>query len=424
MKVFKFGGASIKDADAVKNVVNIINRFISDNPVVIISASGKTTNALEIVVNEYIAQSGKAYDALNTVKQHHYKLLSDLFSDTENPVFAEIDDMFVDVEWILEETPVGSYDQIYDQIVSLGELLSTKIVAAYLNEVNIAATWLDVRDCILTDNTYRDANIEWEETEKRIARIIPALQKEGIVITQGFLGITSENFTTTLGREGSDYTAAIFSYCLSSDSMTIWKDVPGVLSGDPRLFDDMLLLDRISYSEAIEMTYYGAQVIHPKTLRPLQNKNIPLYVKSFIHPDNPGTIVSADEIEIYPPVLVVKQGQAMLKISSKSFYFVDEARFSKLFDAFARHRVKVNMTQNTALAFSVCVDNDARKLETLIAELAAEYEVEIIEGLKLITIRHSRPDVIDRMAKGRKIFLEERIRTTVQLVMREEELLR
>jgi aspartate kinase len=206
--------------------------------------------------------------------------------------------------------------------------------------------------------------------------------------------------------------------------MTIWKDVPGVLSGDPRLFDDMLLLDRISYSEAIEMTYYGAQVIHPKTLRPLQNKNIPLYVKSFIHPDNPGTIVSADEIENYPPVLVVKQRQAMLKISSKSFYFVDEARFSKLFDAFARHRVKVNMTQNTALAFSVCVDNDARKLETLIAELAAEYEVEIIEGLKLITIRHSRPDVIDRMAKGRKIFLEERIRTTVQLVMREEELLK
>ena len=423
MKVFKFGGASIKDAEAVKNVVSIIKRYLSENPVVIISATGKSTNALELVVNEYLANSGKAYDALELVKQNHINMMSALFADENHPVFAEVNDMFVDVEWILEETPSGNYDQTYDQIVSLGELLSTKIVASYLNDQGIPAEWLDVRDCILTDNTYRDANIEWEETEKRILRIIPSLREKGIVITQGFLGITSENFTTTLGREGSDYSAAIFSYCLDAESMTIWKDVPGVLNGDPRLFKDVELLDTISYSEAIEMTYYGAQVIHPKTLQPLQSKNIPLYVKSFINPENNGTVVCADEPGHYPPVLVVKQAQDLLNISSKSFYFVDEARFSNLFNAFARHRIKVNMTQNTALAFSVVVNHDERKLSGLIAELSAEYDVEVIGDLKLITIRHSTQEVIDRMAKDRKLYLEERIKGTIQLVMNKDEVL-
>lgn len=424
MKVFKFGGASIKDADAIKNVVSIIQRFSDDRPLIVISASGKTTNALEVVVNEYFAQSGKAYEALNVVKQHHKTLMDALFAEQpENPIYAEANDIFVDVEWVLEEAPKDAYDYVYDQIVSAGELLSTHIVAAYLNTQGIPTTWLDVRDCILTDDTYRDANIAWEETAQRIQKTVPPLREKGLVLTQGFLGTTTENATTTLGREGSDFTAAIFSYCLDAESMTIWKDVPGVLTGDPRIFKEVVLMDRISYKEAIEMTYYGAQVIHPKTLRPLQNKQIPMFVKSFLHPDNAGTIVNGAEVEAYPPVIVVKPGQALLKIVSKSFYFVDEMRFSLLFAAFARHRIKVNMTQNTALAFSVCVNYDARKIEALKAELLDEYELSVIENLKLITIRHTTPTMLARFAEGRKLYLDERIRETTQLVMDEAELL-
>ena len=424
MKVFKFGGASIKDANAIKNVVSIIQQFATECPLIVVSASGKTTNALEIVVNEYFAETDKAFEALELVKQQHFSLIKDLFEGIDaTAVLAEVNDIFVDVEWILEERPEDGYDYVYDQIVCAGELLSTKIVAAYLNASAIPCNWLDVRDCILTDDTYRDANVEWEETTKRIVRIVPALREKGLVITQGFLGTTTENATTTLGREGSDFTAAIFSYCLNAESMTIWKDVPGVLTADPRIFEDVVLMDKISYKEAIEMTYYGAQVIHPKTLRPLQNKHIPMYVKSFVHPENPGTIVCDEDIETYPPVIVVKPGQALLKIVSKSFYFVDEMRFSLLFDAFARHRIKVNMTQNTALAFSVCVDFDARKIAGLKAELLEEYELSVIENLKLITIRHTTPEMLDRFAKDRKLYLDERIRETTQLVMNAAEIL-
>lgn len=424
MKVFKFGGASIKDAASIQNVVNILKKNQENIPLVIISASGKTTNALEIVANAYYeGNTLQAFEALEAVKNHHYSILEELFPNNAHDIYADISDMFVDVEWILEENPVGNFDQIYDQIVSLGELLSSKIVAAYLIEAGMKAHWLDVRDCILTDNNYRDANIEWEETERKIKKNISDLKGQDLIITQGFLGITSENFTTTLGREGSDYSAAIFSFCLDATSMTIWKDVPGVLNADPRLFKDVTLLEKISYSEAIEMTYYGAQVIHPKTLRPLQRKNIPLYVKSFIHPENEGTIVFDKEPEFYPPVMVVKQNQELLNFYSKSFYFVDEARFSKLFDAFARHRIKVNMTQNTALAFSVCVDADRKKIETLTAELTQEYHIESISDLKLLTVRHSNESIIERLVKGKKIYLEERIKDTVQMLINSDEIL-
>jgi aspartate kinase len=424
MKVFKFGGASIKDAVSIQNVVNILKKYQENNPLVVISASGKTTNALEIVANAYYGGNiSQAFEALETVKNHHYSIMEELFPDKDHDIYAEISDMFVDVEWILEENPVGGFDQIYDQIVSLGELLSSKIVAAYLNEAGMKAHWLDVRDCILTDNNYRDANIEWEETERKIKKNVSDLKGQGFIITQGFLGITSENFTTTLGREGSDYSAAIFSFCLDATSMTIWKDVPGVLNADPRLFKDATLLEKISYSEAIEMTYYGAQVIHPKTLRPLQRKNIPLYVKSFIHPENEGTIVFDKEPEFYPPVMVVKQNQELLNFYSKSFYFVDEARFSRLFDAFARHRIKVNMTQNTALAFSVCVNADRKKIETLTEELTQEYHIESVSDLKLLTVRHSNESMIERLVKGKKIYLEERIKGTVQMLLNSDEIL-
>jgi aspartate kinase len=423
MKVFKFGGASIKDAESIKNVAGIIKNNLKDNPLIIISAAGKTTNALEKVVNEYFNNSGSAFEALEDVKKMHYDIIIDLFDSEHADLTAEINDMFVDIEWILEETAVGSYDQTYDQIVCLGELLSTKIVSTYLNTIGIQSNWLDVRDCILTDNNYRDANIDWEETTKRIKKTVPSLMKNALLVTQGFLGNTSENFTTTLGREGSDFTAAIFSYCLDATSMTIWKDVAGVLNADPRIFQNATLLKEISYGEAIEMTYYGAQVIHPKTLQPLKNKNIPLFVKSFLQPENEGTVVSDKETKDYPPVFVVKENQALLNFYSKSFNFVDEIKFSKLFDAFARHKIKVNMTQNTALSFSVCVNNDERKMKALFEELEKEYNIEIISNLKLLTIRHGNVQIIEQFTKDRKIYLEEKIRSNVQIIMGNNEIL-
>ena len=423
MKVFKFGGASIKDAKSIKNVADIIKINLKDNPLIIISAAGKTTNSLEKVVNEYFNNSGKAFEALEEVKKMHYAIIDELFDVENEDLTAEINDMFVDVEWILEETASGSYDQTYDQIVCLGELLSTKIVSAYLNTIGLQSNWLDVRDCILTDNNYRDANLDWEETQRRITKIVPPVMKNGLVVTQGFLGNTSENFTTTLGREGSDYTAAIFSYCLDATSMTIWKDVAGVLNADPRIFKNTALLNEISYSEAIEMTYYGAQVIHPKTLQPLKSKNIPLFVKSFSQPENEGTIVADKEPSNYPPVFVVKENQALLNFHSKSFNFVDEFKFSRLFDAFARHRIKVNMTQNTALSFSVCVNHDERKLTALFEELEKEYNIEIIPDLKLLTIRHGNVQIIEEFTKNRKIYLEEKIKSNVQLIMNSDEIL-
>ena len=423
MKVFKFGGASIKDAKSIKNVADIIKNNLKDNPLIIISAAGKTTNALEKVVNEYFNNSGNAFEALEDVKKMHYDIVNELFDAENEDLTAEINDMFVDIEWILEETATGSYDQTYDQIVCLGELVSTKIVSAYLNSIDIQCNWLDVRDCILTDNNYRDANLDWAETSKKIRKTVPPLMNNALVVTQGFLGNTSENFTTTLGREGSDYTAAIFSYCLDATSMTIWKDVAGVLNADPRIFQNATLLKEISYSEAIEMTYYGAQVIHPKTLQPLKSKNIPLFVKSFLEPENEGSIVADKEPSGYPPVFVVKENQALLNFYSKSFNFVDEYKFSKLFDAFARHRIKVNMTQNTALSFSVCVNHDERKMTALCEELEIEYNIEIISDLKLLTIRHGNEKTIEEFTKNRKIYLEEKIRSNVQIIMNSNEIL-
>lgn len=419
MKIFKFGGASIKDAAAIQNVVRIVQKYEADCPVIVVSAAGKTTNMLEEVVRAYYQQTGNAFDKLQVVKDYHLQLMRPLFSDESHSIYNEINDLWVDIEWILEEEPQDSFDYLYDQIVSMGEFLSTKIVAAYLNEQGVPTTWLDVRDCILTDNLYRDAGICWEETAERIARIVPPLREKGLVLTQGFVGGTSENFTTTLGREGSDYTAAIFSYCLGAESMTIWKDVPGVLTADPRIFSDAVLMEQVSYEEAIEMTYYGAQVIHPKTIRPLQNKQIPLYVRSFVHPEGVGTVINAEQRTDYPPIRVVKTRQALLKLSSKDFHFVDERRFARLFDKLAQHRIKVNMTQNTALSFSVCIDDVADKVERFLQDIASEYVVEKREGLKLLTLRHADSDFVQRYRQNRTVYLEEQIRSTVQLVLEE-----
>lgn len=424
MRVFKFGGASIKNADSIKNVASIVRQYRDEQLIIVVSASGKTTNAMEDVLTAYWEKKAdKMKNCLDKVKKNHETIMGELFASKDHPVYSEVHDIFVDLDWILEEEPQDEFDYLYDQIVSTGELLSTKIVAAYFNEVGLTTTWVDVRDCIRTDNTYRDANIDWAATEEAVQTKVPALLEKSLVVTQGFLGGTTENYTTTLGREGSDFTAAILSYCVNAKDMSIWKDVRGVLTADPRLFDNPAKIDQLSYAEAIEMTYYGAQVIHPKTIRPLQNKKIPLYVKSFVNPEGEGTVIGDFQINDYPPMIVVKKKQALLKIVSKDFFFVDEAKFSKLFEALAKHRIKVNMTQNTALAFSVCVNDTVDKINRLIEELAANYEVDKIENLKLVTIRHSSSEVFDKILGNRKIYLEEKIRANIQLVMGKDEVL-
>lgn len=418
MRIFKFGGASIRSVEAIQNVARILADHQEERLVVVISASGKTTNALEALLQAYYnREEALLNERLQTLKEFHQELLTGLMPDAQHPVYNDINDLWVDLEWILEEAPQDSYDYLYDQIVSSGELLSTTIVAAYLQTQGLNNQWLDVRDCILTDNTYREGGIDWTVTEQNIQAKVPALLDKGMVITQGFIGATTENFTTTLGREGSDYTAAIFAYCLSANDLTIWKDVPGVLTADPRRFEAPQLLERLSYSEAIEMTYYGAQVIHPKTLRPLQNKNIPLYVKSFVDTNGKGTVIEPMEHSDYPMMVVIKPNQLLLRMVSKDFYFVDEAKYAWLFDRIAHHRIKVNMTQNTAMAFSVCLDHETDRMPALLEELGEVFHIETTEQLQLVTLRHANDAAWAAAKKDSNGLLEERIGNTCQLVL-------
>lgn len=421
MQVYKFGGASIKDAASIRSVFKIVSDFKENELLIVISAAGKITNALENVLNDfYRGNTEQAMKGLDEVKDFHLKIMSDLFED-HHPVYAEVNDLFVDVLWLLEEEVKDSYDYLYDQVVSLGELISTTIVATFFNEQGLSTQWMDARDLIMTDNQYRDANILWKETFSKVNSLVVGHMKNKIVLTQGFIGGTSENYTTTLGREGSDFSAAIFSYCLNVSNMTIWKDVPGVLNADPRIFSKVQMLEQLSYTEAIEMTYYGAQVIHPKTIRPLQNKKIPMSVRSFLDLDQQGSRIADYNSVQYPPIIVVKKDQVLLKIESKDLFFINEAKFSILFTAFDQCRIKVNMTQNTALAFSVCVDNDPAKIEQFIEKLSDEYFIEYFGGLKLITIRHADDAFYRAVSRNKKIYLEEKIRSNIQLLVDESE---
>lgn len=419
MKVFKFGGASVKNAAAIKNVGNILQNYKEEALLIVVSAMGKTTNALEKIVEAYVAQNGQADEYLNQVKQQHYKVMSELFEPTDE-VFASVNDTFVEIEWVIEEEPQDAYDYLYDQIVSVGELVSSKILGAYLNKIGLTTHWLDARDIIQTDNLHREATVNWADTKERSATIAqPLVSEENFVLTQGFIGSTSENFTTTLGREGSDYTAAIFSYCLDAESMSIWKDVPGVLTADPRLFDNVTKLDRLSYREAIEMTYYGAKVIHPKTIKPLQNKSIPLYVKSFIQPEGAGTYISAEVADKYPPMVAIEQKQALLHISTRDFSFVAEQHLQFLFSEFAKHRLQVNMMQNTAISFGVCVNDKGNRVQQFVESIEEDFKVIVDRDLELITVRHYNKDILERLKKGKMVLLEERIRQTLQMVVKD-----
>lgn len=419
IRIFKFGGASLRNVEKVKKVASILEQYKGEKLVIVVSAMGKTTNALEAIVAAHAAQDDKVQDLLNEVKATHFEIAKALFG-VDEAVFATINDTFVEIEWALEEPPHENYDYMYDQIVSVGELVASKIIAAYFNKVGLTTHWLDVRDVILTDNLYRSASVQWEATAKNAQTYIPSqLAKEQFVLTQGFIGSSSENFTTTLGREGSDYTAAIFSYCLDAKDMTIWKDVPGVLTADPRLFENVTKVDRLSYREAIEMTYYGAKVIHPKTIKPLQNKNIPLLVKSFIDPAGEGTLISDAVEDKYPPMVAVKKNQVVLYISTRDFSFVAEHHMSHLFSKIAAYRLQVNLMQNTAISFAVCVNNIDNRVHQFAKDIEDTFSVRIDEGLELYTVRHHNLPTVNSLLDGKMVILEERTPKTMQVVLRD-----
>ncbi|MFZ1497114.1 MAG: aspartate kinase [Saprospiraceae bacterium] len=417
-KVFKFGGASLKDAAGVKNVASILQTYQHQPLLIVVSAMGKTTNALEEVITAHAQQNDEAFTHYDKVKQTHYALMDELFPKG-HAIYDVVHDTFAEAEWVLEDAPHENYDYMYDQIIGIGELVSSRIVAGYLNYLNITTTWIDARDVLTTDDTYREAIINWDKTLENAQRIFTPVLKENVfVVTQGFIGSTSENTTTTLGREGSDYSAAIFSFCLDADSMTVWKDVPGVLNADPRLFDNVVKIDRLSYAEAIEMTYFGASVIHPKTVKPLQNKNIPLRVKSFVNPTADRTIISGDFEAHYPTIVIVEKNQTLLQISPSDYSFVVEHHLSYLFKLFADQRIFVNMMQNTALSFGACVTNVPDRIANVMAALEKDYTVIKEDNLELITVRHFQESVLDELKKNKIVLLEERIGKTVQMVVR------
>lgn len=419
-KIFKFGGASVKDAASVKNVGTILKKYSGDKLVIVVSAMGKTTNALEKVVDSYFHQKGDAHEKLNEVKEYHTEIIDELFKGNGQEIKKHLNNFFVEIEWVLEEKPARSFGFVYDQIVSFGELIATRIVSAYLNDAGIINEWLDVRSCIQTDNTYREGKVNWELTTSYVNQnILPLLEKSNVILTQGFIGSTSENFTTTLGREGSDYTAAILAHALNAESVTVWKDVPGVLNADPKFFSDAQLLQQLTYVDAIELAYFGASVIHPKTIQPLENKRISLYVKSFVNPDLKGTLISAEsETKPLVPSFIFKSNQVLVSISAKDFSFIAEESLSTIFSLFAEHRVKMNLMQNSAISFSVCADYDQMKINPLLEKLKAGFKVLYNDGLELYTIRHYFQSTIDMLSQGKEILLEQRSRNTVQLVTR------
>lgn len=424
MKVFKFGGASVKDAKAVKNVASILQRFPNENIIVVVSAMGKVTNALERLTDAVFYREGASTKedpntVLAEIKKYHFDIVAELFPDKNHPIYNELNNTFVELDWAAEDETTQNYNYEYDKIVSMGEVISTKIVSAYLNEVSVNNNWQDVRDLIQTDNTYREGKVDWELTQQQVDKHLkPQFKGNTIIITQGFIGGTSENFTTTLGREGSDYTAAILAYSTSAESVTIWKDVPGVLNADPKWFDETKKLEQLSYQDAIELAYYGATVIHPKTIKPLQNKKIPLFVKSFLNPEEKGTMISDLQSPLPIPCFIFKVNQVLLSISPKDFSFIIEENLSDMFNLFAERQVKVNVMQNSAISFSISVDNDERKLPELIKTLQKDYKVLYNDNLELITIRYYDQATIDRVTVDKKILLEVKSRYTVQLVVK------
>ena len=417
MRIFKFGGASVKDADGVKNVFDVLQKVGYEEVLLIVSAMGKTTNALEVVIKNYFEKSPDLNASIQEVKKYHKQILLDLFEDENHEVFYDVNEHFADFEYFIRSNKSPNYNFVYDQIVSYGEIFSTTILSHYMNYQGIQSQWIDVRNYIKTDNTYRDANVNWEITQKAISKIA---KKKQLFVTQGFVGSDENGFTTTLGREGSDYTAAIFAYCLNAESVTIWKDVPGVMNADPRYFENATLLNQISYREAIELAFYGASVIHPKTLQPLQKKEIPLYVKSFINPLLKGTVVSKGMLlEPYLPCFIVKKNQLLLSLSSIDFSFIMEENISEIFALLHQFKIKVSLIQNSAISFSVCVEDKFNNFQELVKILSKKFKVSYNENVSLYTVRHFDEKAMKMVEKNKTVLLRQMSRETLQVVTKE-----
>ena len=417
MRIFKFGGASVKDAAGIRNVYEVLQKTGYEDVLLVVSAMGKTTNALEVVIKDYFDKSAALKSSVQEVKKYHNQILLDLFDEEKHAVFTDVNKLFADLDYFLSQNKSPNYNFVYDQVVSLGELISTTILSHFMNFMGIKTNWIDVRNFIKTDNNYRDANVDWDLTQKNISKNV---KKKVLNVTQGFLGSDENNFTTTLGREGSDYTAAIFAYCLNAENVTIWKDVPGVMNADPRYFENASLLNQISYREAIELAFYGATVIHPKTLQPLQRKEIPLFVKSFINPLLPGTSVSKGaDLEPQLPCFIVKKNQLLVSLSSIDFSFIMEENISEIFALLHQFKMKVHLIQNSAISFSVCVDDKFGNFADLKNILSKKFQVSYNENVSLYTIRHFDEKATKMVEEGKDVLLKQVSRETMQIVTKE-----
>lgn len=419
MKVFKFGGASVSSIDRIHNVSQIISRFSGDRLLVVISAIGKTTNALEKVAEAFFnGQRAQSLELFANIKRDHDSLAKQLLHKTYGDAHARMLDIYTEVEWLLHDKPVRGYDYYYDQIVCTGELLSTVILSAFLNETGNRNTWVDVRDVLRTDNNFRDAAVDWATTRKKTHELIlPHITDSAFVVTQGFIGCTEDNESTTLGREGSDYSAAVFANVLDAESQTIWKDVEGVMNADPKTFPDAVFIEKLSYEEVIEMAYYGAQVIHPKTIKPLQNKNIPLLVKCFLNTDLPGTIISDAAVRQLPPIIVVKKDQALIHLHTRDFSFAGEKPVAGLYTLLAELHMQANLLQTGAVSIDICVDDKADRIEKFALSASDVFDVRVEKHLTLLTIRHYTETVLEKLSRGKLIRLRQQSPETVQLVL-------
>ncbi|HEX7906132.1 MAG TPA: aspartate kinase [Chitinophagaceae bacterium] len=422
MKVFKFGGASVNSIERIQNIPHILRFWKGEKILVVISAMGKTTNALEKVVEAFYAgKKDEALQLFDQAKKQHLTTAKYLLVTHYLACEKQLNDFFTEVEWLLHDKPVRDFDYYYDQVVCVGELLSTAIVSAYLNEMSVINQWIDVRDIFRTDDDFRDANIDWEFTGSQIrSSIVPKFNDVDIVLTQGFIGSTDENESTTLGREGSDYSAAVFANMLDAESQTIWKDVESVMNADPKQFPDAQPIAELNYNEVIEMAYYGAQVIHPKTIKPLQNKGIPLIVKCFLDPSLKGTIIHNKAVHQLPPIIVLKEKQVMLTMTTKDFSFVGEHHVGQLYHLFESLHLKPNLTQNGAISFVAVLDDWAEKIEKLALNASDIFEVQVMKGLSLLTIRHYSNEVLEKLTNGKSILLRQQTPETIQLLMKQQ----
>ena len=411
MKIFKFGGASVKDADSVKNVLRVLSIQGFERCLIVVSAMGKTTTALERVVEFYFNKSNYQQE-IAKIKEEHIQIAKGLF-DENHHVFSEIKLFFDDIESFLRRNKSPNYNFVYDQVVTCGEMISSKILSVYLSDNEMGNQWLDARDFIKTDTNYREGLVNWEETEKNISQ----LDKAKTYVTQGFIGSDENNFTVSLGREGSDYSAAIFAYCLDAKDMTIWKDVPGVMTGDPRKFENVELLSNISYEEAIEMAYYGASVIHPKTLQPLKQKSIPFFVKSFISPEKAGTKIGISTENQLLESYILKENQVLMRIATRDFSFIAEDHISFIFRELAKRNIKVSLMQNSAISLALCLEDKFNNIDELEAELEQDFNTEIVKNVSLFTIRNARLENLDKLYEGKNVLLEQITKTTVQMII-------